>query len=393
MTTALALTPNLATASVLLQITGAPTPSATPYTQGTGVDGWVATNGTIAAGATYSGAAGFLLHANSGDGADFATATKTISGLTIGQKYRMTAYQKRGANSAEASIGVSGIGATTAITSTSTWVKLEYVFTATATSHVLQCFCRGNSGFDTQGDVNFDDIKLEAVNASFRPTTITRTDANGSRPVRLLNNQEPISGSMTVTDYEAAFTGTIRYDVVDAANVTTSASTNLNGVTVPYLRAAVLPQLGGALEIVKDYRSSRNSLGIVHRPIGRVSPLIVTGALATREGTLTIWCSTYTNALAVAAAATNGDVLLLRQPTFAGLDMYLIAQTVDVNPDDRGTNGRQWIVEIDYIEVDVPSDPLQGAVGWTYSALAGSYASYAAARVAFTDYADLVAGP
>lgn len=287
---------------------------------------------------------------------------------------------------------MSGIGVTGAVTATSTWTQAEYLFTATATSHTLQCFVRGNSGFDTQGDVYFDDIKLEAVGATYRPTTVTRVDANGSHPVRLLDGQEPISGSMTVTDYEAALTGTIRYDVVDAANVTTSASTTL-GSSSPWLHCAVLPQFRQELDFASGYAARRAFLGTVHRPIGRRAPLTVTGPLGTREGTLKVWCSDYATALAVAAVADLGETITFRQPTHPGLDMYLLAQSVSVEPDESTGSGWRWTVALDYIEVDVPSDSLKGAAGWTFASVSGGYATFVVLPLTFTDFADLVAGP
>lgn len=388
MATALALTPNTANASVLLQITGAP--SSTPvYTQGTGVDSWVGQNGaTLTSGLAYTGAVGFKIErsATSGD----VWATRTISGLTIGTKYRMRAWVKSGASTTTMRIGIDVIGFTAFSSTTTSWQAIDYTFTATATSHSFWVLLRPMIPY-VIASAYVDDITVVPYTVS-STTTITRTDANGSRPVRVLDGQEPIAGVMTVTDYEAALTGTVRYDVVDTAGVTTSASTTLAGVAVPWLRAAVLPQLGGALEYVTDYRSARASLSTVHRPVGRVAPLVVTGKLGSREGSLTMWCSSYPNALTVASAATNGDVLLLRQPTYAGMDMYFVAQSLNVNPGDAAT-ARRWSVGIDYIEVDVPADALAGAAGWTYASVAGGYATYAAAKSAFTDYADLVAGP
>jgi hypothetical protein len=76
-------------------------------------------------------------------------------------------------------------------------------------------------------------VLLQITGAPAGAVVITRTDTNGTGLVRLRTGQLPIAGALTVTDYEPALLGGIRYDVVDAASVTTTASTALDGTAAP----------------------------------------------------------------------------------------------------------------------------------------------------------------
>lgn len=390
--TSVALTPDTANGKVTVAVTGAPVPTPA-YTQGTGVDGWTVSAGTITAGGTggtYTGAEGFLLHANAGDSSDYATATKTIAGLTAGTKYRMTAWVKRGANAAYAQLAVTGFGASADLLASSPWQQIEFVFTATATSHVFNVKTRNPSGFDQQADLYVDDIKVEAVNAVYLPTTITRTDANGTRPVRLQPGQEPISGSMTVTDYEAALTGTITYDVKDTAGVTTSASTTLDGSASPRIHPPVLPGYGQALHSVSDYSATQDNRATVHWVISRSDPVVTTGVLGYRTGRLSAYCASHADARALVTMAGLGEVLMLRQPSgFNGMDMYFVPTGVSYRPERRGSDGWRWTVDFDYTEVAVPTAALMGAAGWTWDDVVATYATWADVASAYATWSEL----
>lgn len=357
------LTPNPATGSVTVAITGAP--NVTPaYSQGTGIDGWATSApGSLAAGSTagtHTGAEGFELTRSASTAT--AVATKTITGLTIGQKYVYTAWLKlspSGSATVQAGISVQGVsGASSGLaTMTSTWVQKQVTFTATATSHTLQANVKANLA--TTGRAYFDDIKLAPYSVN-PTTTVKRTDANGVRDVRRLTGQEPAGGTMTLTDYEAALTGTVQYDVTDTLGVTASASTNLNAVTNPWLNVVTQPAtIKAKLDSVTEYGARRAFLGTVHRPVGREFPLIVTGPFASREGTLTVWCPDYATALAVLAVADAGETIMLRQPSYAGMDMYLVATEAQLDPSTPSSAGQRWAVVLTYSELDVPADPLK----------------------------------
>lgn len=242
-------------------------------------------------------------------------------------------------------------------------------------------------------------VLLQVSAAPAGPVTITRSDDNGVAGVRLLQGQTPVGGVLTVTDYEPALTGLIRYDVTDSAAATTSASTTLQGLAVgERLGVPVLPQLGVALERLTDlYSSTRDTTGTVHEVIDRPDPIVTLGRARSRAGRLEAWCSTYAAARAVEQVYDRGEVVQLRQDTYPGLDMYHVAEATTLRPAELTTAGWRWVVEISYREVAVPTGPRLGDTGWTWADLSAQYPSWAAMRTAYVaaakTWADVTAGP
>lgn len=77
-------------------------------------------------------------------------------------------------------------------------------------------------------------VLIEVTGAPAGGLTIYREDMNGPGTVRLLAGQVPISGALTVYDYEAALTGTVYYGIIgDRTNLMTNPSfeTDLTGWT------------------------------------------------------------------------------------------------------------------------------------------------------------------
>lgn len=238
-------------------------------------------------------------------------------------------------------------------------------------------------------------VLLQITGAPAGALTITRVDENGVGLVRLRTGQVPIAGALTVVDNEASMTGSIRYDVLDSASATTSGTTSLNGLVGnnPFLSAVQLPQQTVVLESITGYGGSRQSSSTVHDIVGRADPVVVLGPARTRAGRLTVWCSDYAQAQAVQDMFAMSRVLMLRQPTHPGLDMYFTASNSDLEPLTNTDEGWRWQAVCEYREVRSPNSPLLGAAGWTYANVPGAYPTYAAVRGAFTDYGDLAAGP
>lgn len=227
---------------------------------------------------------------------------------------------------------------------------------------------------------------------------LTRTDVNGSRPVRLLDGQGlDGTGALTITDYEPALTGAVGYAVTvlngavreDATDTVTFDGT----VMLPRLAPAVRPDLGVTLTMVRTYEASRASTTTVHDVIGRPDPLVSLGVQGTRRGTLGLFAPTYSGALDVEAALGAGEVVLLRQQTYAGLDMYLTATSSQVRPFDDETTIRRWEVTVEYVETAAPLGALYGALGWDYAASLARNATFADSLAEFALFSDLTAGP
>jgi hypothetical protein len=235
-------------------------------------------------------------------------------------------------------------------------------------------------------------VLVQITGAPAGAVVITRTDANGTGTVRLLTGQVPIGGALTVTDYEPALVGTLTYDVVDSALTTHTASTTLEGlVTRPQIGGVQQPGLEFDPELITGYDGSREGTSSVLRILGRPDPVVVLSPTRTREGTLEVWCRDYADAHDYELVLAQARILLLRQPTHPGLDMYFLAQTVDVQPLQATAEGWRWRVSCRYIEVRNPALPLLGASGWTFDDVA-AYSSFAAVRSTFADFDALLVG-
>lgn len=317
--------------------------------------------------------------------------SRDVTGLTAGQRYRVAleVAVETGSYFDRATIGenVAGAAPWSTIT-TGAAVQLVYDFTAAGTTATVVLQAR-TSGRAINMAVLGDNFTVTPVAATPPPaTTILRVDANGARPVRLREGQEPIAGTMTITDYEAALVGPIRYDLTDSAGGIVTVSTTLEElVELPQLVVARLPQYRAAVQYVTGYTAARESTATVHDVIARTDPVVSLGVLRMRRGALTCWVPDYAGVAALESLAGLGQILHLRQPSHAGMDMYFAPGRTS----PEYVDGR-WLVSIDYVELAPPSGPLLGDVGWTYDDVATGYATYAQLRDAFPTYAALAIG-
>lgn len=227
---------------------------------------------------------------------------------------------------------------------------------------------------------------------------LTRTDVNGSRPVRLLDGQDlDGTGALTITDYEPALTGTVGYAVTildGATREDATATVTFEGTAMlPRLAPAVRPDLGVTLSMVRTYEASRASTTTVHDVIGRRDPLVSLGVQGARRGVMGLFCPTYADALDVEAALGAGEVVLLRQQTYPGMDLYLTATSSLVRPSDEETTIRRWEVTVEFVETAAPLGALYGALGWDYAASLARNATFADSLAEFATFGDLTAGP
>lgn len=235
-------------------------------------------------------------------------------------------------------------------------------------------------------------VTVTIAGAPVGDVTITRMDRNGLGVPRRLSGQVPISGGMILLDYEAALTGDITYTVTDSAAATVEATTSL-GIAFPALHVAQQPSTLAYLTAITDYLEEQENAAVIHRVIGRSDPIVTTTVTRTREGMLTLWSASYTDARTVIDVAARGEVLMLRQPTFNRLDMYLVAIRTSARPRPENTTPRRWSVDITYVEVISPAGALLDSAGWDYDELAANFATYDDVAASFADYNALAVGP
>lgn len=348
---------------VLLQVTAAPNPPTSPYVGAffSSVDGWVAGSGMVVTNIPAGGAAFSELDLEGAVDTAIHTATRVVTGLTVGFTYRWKTIMDFYAGSA--SVGVVGIGDTSFQTTPVGATTVSYTFTATATSHTIQVrVIKSTAGGGTRGKVRLKPgTKVEVV-SGWGGTTIRRTDANGTgvlvrKPAAGLDVS---AGTMTLTDYEAALTGVVSYTVTDGMGGTATATATLAAqvwLTLPTTSNPATPVAPSAvrLDLVTDYAESSDSNGTLHTILNRSDPIANPGPLALRTGTLEAWCADYAAARAVRALLSSGEIAQLRQCDHPGLDLYLYARRVALNPAEPAPGAtRRWLASIEYSEVLAP---------------------------------------
>lgn len=231
-------------------------------------------------------------------------------------------------------------------------------------------------------------VLIQVTAAPAGPLVIERLDANGTRPVRLLAGQAPIAGVLTVYDYEPALTGTVTY-TADGATATVSNVAPAG----PVVASAVMPAARHRPAMVLDVDEQTRSGSTVHDPIDRPDPIVIYRDGQSATGRFTTLEISYTDAALCRSVLLTAGPVLLRQPTYPGLDRYaaILSASIRHVPDDLDT--RPWLVEVEYRVVDPPTDPLAGAAGWDFAALADGYATFTAAKAAFATFAGMTIGP
>ena len=379
MATTITATPQPGTASVLLEITAdaLSSPVSVLDLDADGIEAEVYAGGSpwdLYGGECVSdgGLASFPLAGGQVD--------RVLSGLTVGAVYRVTLDALRSSRNAFLAV----VGAGSVEIPTGSEVKASVLtFTATATTHTL----RLSSAFAIPSVAR---LRLDQMPDDYA-LSIIRSDANGVRAVRLRQDEDLIGGELIVTDYEPALTGPLTYTVTTTETATTSTALDLDQV---WLTVPVVPTYSERLSLVTGYTAESQSATTVHTVINREDPVLTLGRLRLRTGVLEVWCATYTTARAVRGVYARGEVVMLRQADYPGLDMYhALTGTLTQEPHPENTETQRWRVAVEYTEVAPPTAPLAGALGWTYAESTARNPTYAASAAEFPTYGDLYVGP
>lgn len=381
MATVITATPRPAQGSVLVQVTG----TAAEYPQ----DLIALTAGQITAEGTakWTGIDSIALY---GDlVAFYSTASESVvsrvlPGLIVGRRYRVTLAARRTVR--DVVWGVTGRASGVIPQGSGVWAHvLEFV--ATATTHVFTL----RTAFNTEPQVRSFALTLLPVSYDPARFSLTRTDANGTRPVRLLDGQEISGGTLIVEDSEAALVGLITYSLSTPSGALSSVTTTLEGATGYRLAPAVFPQWGVTIGLLTGYEATRPSASTVHEVIGREDPVIRLAPLKLRRGTLTVWCADYQSLLDALGVYQRGEVVLMRQPDYPGLDMYHVGTEAKEAGYDEAM--RRWRLDVTYYEVAYPRGPLLGSPTWTWDDMAAMFPTWDAAAAFFATWNDAQIGP
>ena len=241
-------------------------------------------------------------------------------------------------------------------------------------------------------------VRLNVTGAAAGPVVITRSDHNGSAPVRLLPDQEPSGGSLIVVDYEAAIFGPVVYGVVDGAAAAASSLGVELGGTAPTIAAVATPQLRAAVVIV-DLAETNTDNGTAHVILDDDAPTVVVAAPSTRHVTIMARVGRYADAAQLRDVLTSRGVVLVRYANYIGADVYGTPRRVTVTPERISTTDgvteltRRWFVSFELDEEGRPGGPLLGAAGWTFDVVTATYDDFDGLALAFPTFDAMTVGP
>lgn len=224
------------------------------------------------------------------------------------------------------------------------------------------------------------------ITATEQIDRVMRSDANGVAEVRTLPGIFPKAAggaALVLTDYEAA-SGTVSYTAGTATRQTAWA---LPG---PWLFVPVMPNYSVQIKSLLDYSAGGDSLGSVHELLGRDDPVAILRGMATRRGTMKLYCGTFAEAMTVVNATRRGEVLMLRQPEHQGMDMYFTATSYGIPVLESRGGASVFGVDLGYVQLARPSGALSGALGWTFAALAAAYPTFSALPAAYATFQDML---
>lgn len=221
-------------------------------------------------------------------------------------------------------------------------------------------------------------------------TRLERADANGTTSVRTLPGVLPwtYAGSdLIIDDYEPA-AGAVNY-WAETSNGTVPVSLTFE-LYSPWLFVPLQPAYSAELVSITAYGATRPGRSSVLEALGRRDPVVITRPMGSRRGNLSAFAgATYAAAAELLAACDRGEVLMLRQPEHAGLDMYFICESARIEPLVVEGSKTLWGVALDYLEVSRPASDIAGALGWTFAELAASAPSFATITRRYATFEDL----
>jgi hypothetical protein len=194
------------------------------------------------------------------------------------------------------------------------------------------------------------------------------------------------SGKLIVTDYEAA-NGTNEYTVYTSTGTTKVNSVELT-LDSPWFLMPRVPNFSAKVAQLTDYSSSRKSLSVVHEVMGRPDPVLALGPMGTREGALEMWVPDYATAAALEEVFNQREIAMLKQPV-AKMDMFFLAQSVDVAPYSPEGQATSYRFVVNFREAKRPTGFLRGGIGWTFDEVAYSFDTFNEVAAVYSSFDNL----
>jgi hypothetical protein len=212
------------------------------------------------------------------------------------------------------------------------------------------------------GAVNITITKTEAINS------LVRADVNGTKPVRATAGFFPsagTSGTLELTDHEAALTGPILYRAGASATAWTAFPKGME----PRLTLPLHPSADVLAKEVTDYSYSRETAGTIHEIIGREEdPVIIRGGMKARRGSLEIIVDNFEQVTALENLLSLRHTVQYRQGDVEGMDFYFSPLSLAPRPEADGA----WSLTVSYIKTAFPVGDRIASWAWTFSDLAAA---------------------
>lgn len=215
------------------------------------------------------------------------------------------------------------------------------------------------------------------------PFELIRTDASGTRRVRVPAGLNTNRSEFTFTDYEPAL-GPCTYITYsgDTAEVDLAAS----GHRLPTFSLPFAPTIRQTVPTVMTFEGPRTAPVVVHDVIDRRLPLATLRPLGGRSGRLQAMVRTWTDCKDLEGLLEMGQVVHYREADNPGMDAYMVI---------RGTDPRRvgtlWTLDVDWTEVAPPTAPYDDR-SWTFADVRDRLATFHRLSTEYVSFNDLTTG-
>lgn len=239
-------------------------------------------------------------------------------------------------------------------------------------------------------------VQLSGWTSADGPVSVTRVHADTSEwPVRATASTS--AGQTFMWDYEAPFRQPVTYYAMDGSNKVVSAATTLS-FDEQWLRVPGFPIDDLQLHVVEKPAVTRSKPEAKLRPLGRATPIVLSGTRSAPEFTLRVRTTTDDDADNLVQAISDGSTFLLLIPGTRTAWQYVTVSDVVETPvvpyraQTPGDEGEWAIWDLPCTVVDRPIGGIFGDPTASYGAIAATYSTYAALRSAKATYLDVLKG-
>ena len=210
-------------------------------------------------------------------------------------------------------------------------------------------------------------------------------DAAGIHRVKTVGPYQVGRLPQMVHDYEAALRGPWYVEAVTSTG-TYQLTVDGPGAALPVVHCVTDPARYAVLDTVLSLDTSRAWQHAIHDIIDSEDPGISPGTRRSREGSLSLVCTSLDAAAAIEAALDGDAAYMLRMPEHAAQPLYFVpldTRVASITADGAATI---WQVIVSWRETRRPDGPLRSLIGHTYGDDLAKYPTYRASLLAQPTY-------